>query len=276
MAEYVPFFYEGLASKLDLVSWGGFPLNPFFAPHNGTAISLSALRDGGIGLGANDKSITDAQQSKLSKSCETHRAMYRQEETRPNASKVLAITHPWYSFLSNWRLAVKNGRDQQSLVYLESLLNLLSTFQTSPQFKVIFFDLPEHYAAVSSTLLERRLVDDVLFTKPDSGHIDEKAGKIPKANTFFIGGSYVWDDLCVYQSTSDIWIENPDSEIVLIPELTLAHPLNWLTKAEGKIPDKFAKIKGLEKDKAWLERLEKAADRVDNVKTLDEVLKLAA
>ena len=275
MAEYIPFFYDRLANRLDLVSWGGFPLNPFFTSQNGTVISLSALRDGSIGLGANDKSITDAQQSELSKSCEAHRAMYRKEETRPNAPNVLAITHPWYNFLSNWRLAVKNERHQQSLGYLENLLNALSTLRTAPQFKVVFFDLPEHYAAVSSTLLERHLVDDVLFTKPDSGHVDDKSGEIPKASTFFIGGSYIWNDLCVYQSASNIWIENPDSEIVLVPELTLTHPRNWLTKPEAKIPDKFAKIKGLEKDKAWLERLEKAAERVNDVKTLDEVLKLA-
>lgn len=269
---YTPFFYDGLAGKLNLTSYGGFPMNNFFALKSGTVIDLSASRSGSVGLG-DGKPIPSAEESGLLDLCAEHYSKFKRSEKKtPN---VLMVTHPWYSFLSMWATTVEKGREKQALGYFENLLKLLFALRGSNNFSINFFDVNEHYAAVSSSMLENKQVQDVFFTRSEDGHLANFGDRLPDSRAYFIAGSYV--GVCMDDSLYDIRAINPNSKLILVPDLTLPHPLHRLEKTEKRIPKKFKKMEqALQEDRIWLKKLEEAAQKVDQVMTLDEVLELAA
>ena len=104
-------------------------------------------------------------EQKLLGACKRHAESHQRPIT---ADKVLFLVHPFYLILSHMHHV---ETDEMHMEINEYIFKILSLFQKrSPEnLGIVLLDTIHHYAAVSSLLLEKAHIDQVIFTLHDDG-----------------------------------------------------------------------------------------------------------
>ncbi len=163
---------------------------------------------------------TSAGDKELFQKAQEHVEQHRQTSESKNA---VVIVHPFYLPLTDRStLAGVDKFQQQCDAYLERLVHFLHWQKENADTRVILFETLHHYAAASSLLLERRLVDDVLFTHYDTGKLLQEQQNQQFGNkTLYVGGGY--NDGCLLAALCDL-IPLPPKEIYALKDLIIDPP----------------------------------------------------
>ncbi len=171
-----------------------------------------------------DRSIfykyTSTEDKELFQKAQEHVEYYHQTIESDNA---VIIVHPFYLPLTDKSTLTGVEQFQQECdAYLERLVNFLQWQKENADTKVVLFETLHHYAATSSLLLERGLVDDVLFTYFDTGTLLQRDQNEQFCNkTLYVGGGY--NDGCLLGALWDI-VPLPPRVLYAIKELTIEPP----------------------------------------------------
>lgn len=144
----------------------------------------------------------------------------------PIGGEVLVLIHPLYLPLTNMHYVKKEEHKTETEDYLHTLLRFLGKMKEKrdKDASVILFDTLYHYAAASSLLLERGLVDTMVFTRYDHGDFyegeDVELGL--KRKTIFAGGAY--NGRCFTGGIDALWDIIEKNFLWFIPEIILNHP----------------------------------------------------
>lgn len=173
---------------------------------------------------------TSATDKDLFKQAQEHVEQHCQTTESDNA---VVIVHPFYLPLTDKStLAGVEEFQTECDAYLERLVGFLQWQKEEADTTVILFETLHHYAAASSLLLERGLVDDVLFTYYDTGkllQIDQNEQFRNKA--LYVGGGY--NDGCLLGALSDL-IPRSSKRIYAIQDLIIEPPSRMINSIHPK------------------------------------------
>ncbi len=132
---------------------------------------------------------TSPEDERLFELAQEHVKKYSQKSESDNA---VVIIHPFYLPLTDRStLAGVEEFQTEGDTYLERLVGFLHWQKENADTRVVLFETLHHYAAASSLLLERGLVDDVFFTTFDSGKLlQEDQNERFRDKTVYVGGGY--------------------------------------------------------------------------------------
>ena len=183
---------------------GGVALNKHFSRWNDfLALCLSSTDDYTVSLGYKQRfgkavSEDDVRHFKaegfkdLLDECKAHREMYKRKARR---KELLVFVHPMYVHIMHHayveaRHFVREGRD-----YYRAFKNVLN-FTRGADIGMLLMETPQHYAAVTSLLMEQGFATDVVFTRFDNGTLlDENDAKVMTGTVPYFGGGY--NDKCL-------------------------------------------------------------------------------
>jgi len=123
----------------------------------------------------------------LLESCIEHKKEYG----RDNYCKdVVFLTHPLYMHLTHMNRVNSKQYKEDANKYLDNLLLLLSV-DRKDKFSIVMMETIHCYAAATSLFLEQGKVDNVIFTRYDSGKpLDMEELKVFRNNNVYFGGGY--------------------------------------------------------------------------------------
>ena len=160
----------------------------------------------------------DSPDNKLFQICCEHVKFY--ESPCNNNSKVFLV-HPFYLPLTQFRQFTTIATRRHTRKYLDNLVKLLESRTDRKKYEIVALDTLHHYAASTSLLLEKGLIDNIIFTRYDSGiPVDIKElSKYFNKKIIFAGGynkKCLSDSIyCTRRYSNDLWG---------IPELILNSP----------------------------------------------------
>ena len=118
------------------------------------------LAAGGVGYENGEDSI-------LYEECEKHAGKYQKTL---EAKSIVVVVHPFYLPLSHTRF-LKTSEDLHEVkLYMNRFVGLLESNVAGNDVGFVLLETIHHYAAATSLLLERGLVDAVVFTLHDDGY----------------------------------------------------------------------------------------------------------
>jgi len=187
---------------------------------------------------------------KLLALCRDHAREY---QTAKLGESTMMLTHPFYLPLSHMDELRTDSVRREAQEYLETLLNLLSLKRKKSSVGVVALETVHHYAAVTSLLLERGLIDRVVFTLYDSGSpLDTDDLGIYRKDEIFFGGGY--NGRCLSRSIIEMKKKLTSGDIWAIKELVLNSPQEFsrtlrVSRVDGLSPSKMIPLK--ETVKRW-------------------------
>jgi hypothetical protein len=140
------------------------------------------LAAGGVGYEEGEDNL-------LYNECEKHAQRYQKTV---EAGNIVVIVHPFYLPLRHMRLLKTSGDLPKLREYMRGLTSLLERNPPGDNLGFVMLETVHHYAAATSLLLERGLVDSVVFTLHDDGYpvrpadLEQLRGK----SVFFCGGYF--------------------------------------------------------------------------------------
>ncbi|MBN1792569.1 hypothetical protein JW826_02700 [Candidatus Woesearchaeota archaeon] len=156
--------------------------------------------------------------------CRKHAAKYA--NPKPGKDAVL-LTHPFYLSLAHMNRIHTPEAERDLDAYESALMRLLEVKRASDSFELVFLETAHHYAGATSLLLEQGTVDDVIFTRCDSGQLmDSKDLRRFEGVNVYFGGGY--NNRCLTSSLDDFVSENGMGRLWLLRELLLNSPLDCL------------------------------------------------
>jgi hypothetical protein len=128
-----------------------------------------------------------AKNRELYEACKVHA---REHSSPKGAKKAVVLTHPFYVHLSH--MDELNSQEKGELrEYTSKLFQLLTSNTVSDDLDIFIMETIHGYGAATSILLEKGMVDSVIFTKCDSGRLIKKSDMDPlKKATLYFGGGY--------------------------------------------------------------------------------------
>ena len=139
--------------------------------------------------------------------------------------------------MSQMNRAVLKRTREQSITYLDNLFYVMNS-SVRKDLNIVLFDTVHHYAAASSLLLERGLVDRVVFSQYDSGApLDEEQFAFPGTKNIFVAGGY--NRLCLASSSSYIKKNNFKKNIFAIKDMIINPPQDHLFSIKPKTIDRI-------------------------------------
>ena len=200
---------------------GAIVLNPYF--HQWTE-TISGNLETGHSAGI----MYDLGESKeLLSACTAHARAHERKDT---TGKCIVLTHPFYLHLTHMAELKNETVRQEADEYVDALLHFLCLNRDIFQTPVILFEMAHHYAAASSLLVERGLVDTVIFTVCHSGKpLNQDDVQQIKHGTLYFGGGY--NGRCLRSSIVAVeTIRSSTNNLWAIKELVLTSPYdNWNT-----------------------------------------------
>jgi len=190
--------------------------------------------------------------SELLGACINHKNMYKNNNSIETCDTAIMLTHPLYLNLSHMHKLTTDSLKQESDTYLDKLFDLMSIDRLN-KFSIVLLDTIHHYAAATSLLLEKKYVDDVIFTEYKNGFALDMDDINPnKEKIIYFAGSY--NGRCLRNSidefkkiVNDLPLNLPvpvcDDSIYAIKDLVLKYPEKNI---DTLIPDS---IDGLALDK---------------------------
>jgi hypothetical protein len=152
--------------------------------------------------------------------CKAHAKLHR---TARRGKETIMLTHPFYLQLTHGRLTDLEGVLEESNDYINSLLFFLNLRKKSSRVRVVALETVHHYAAATSLLLERGLVDRVIFTLYDQGYpLNPDELKIYGEDRIFLGGGY--NSRCLNHSIKAMRGKLSFGKMWAIRELSLNSP----------------------------------------------------
>ena len=125
----------------------------------------------------------------LYKLCRKHARKHGRDT---KATTTIMLTHPFYLQLSHMYMVDKHeGKRKEADAYLDSLMGFLEDTHSRPDTNIVACETVHHYAAATSLLLEKGLIDRVIFTQYDNG-TPVKMGDLNRyrRHDIFFGGGY--------------------------------------------------------------------------------------
>ncbi len=202
-----------------------FALNPEFGKWNFFLWSEIVYKAYCIG----DSYDQCEQAAELYTACLSHSASCTQQDGKPTTSlpdDVIALVHPFWLSLENMSYINDNKLKEEYNNYLQNIIRLFGEARKKG-FGVVLLDTAQHYAAASSLLVERGLVDRVIFTQSGRGIPMEtkKLRELSGKNIYLAGG---YNDYCL-RSASESFLD------------------------EGIYPDRLFAIQGAISDRPFIE-----------------------
>lgn len=153
---------------------------------------------------------------------------------------MVMLVHPFYLHLSHMHYIETDEIRREAEAYLDALLAFLSLRSNRSPFGVVALETPHHYAAATSILVEVGLIDQVIFTRYDSGlplHPEELY--LFKDNELFFGGGY--NEYCFETAVSAMTARKSSGRIHAIRELVIQSPRSnvaslWYEQVHGVDP----------------------------------------
>ena len=263
-------YYAEISETLGIGIADDFPVNQKFIGLKDIVKSLSAERK--YYLHPNPDGLKDYSQkpySGLLQDCKEHLNAYRQKII--NVPTVLALVHPFYAFLSHWEKFSNSNRTEKAMKYLDVLVMSLEYLRKKDNVKVVLIESVEHYAALSSMLIEKGIVHDVFFTFFDEGVLLDPRNYNPlkKSEKVYAGGSYT--SACLKANIQEMYKIVPYHKIILVPELTLAKPVKAPVESSKEVSISLRNVEGIKDDKDWHDGLEDLLTNVGGVIALDSL-----
>ena len=91
------------------------------------------------------------------------------------AERVVILVHPFYLLLTCPACPSTEAQIADAREYYTGLKKIVAARRTHSEISLIIFESLPHYAAASSLLLEQGSVDDVVFTRNNSGYLLERS-----------------------------------------------------------------------------------------------------
>ena len=153
--------------------------------------------------------------------CRVHANVHKRPK---QGESTIMLTHPFYLSLSHMNQLESDDMRDEARQYLDTLLSLLSLSRTN--LGVVMLETIHHYAAASSLLLERGLVDRVIFTEYDSGNpLDlEEMEDFEDDEIYFSGG---YNEKCLTTAVEVMEAKVPVEKRWGISDLILESPLRY-------------------------------------------------
>ncbi len=187
---------------------------------------------------------------KLLELCVEH-AMDYQKPT--DCTNTVMLTHPFYMHLSHMYAINNESLHEQADKYLDTLLYLLNLDRDGSDVNFVVLDTLHNYAAATSLLMEKGLIDRVIFTYYDNGQPLDSEELIPYSdNVIYFGGGY--NERCLTISIDKMQYYISDGELWGIEELVINSPLDICSEDGERLEAK--KVRGLDsKNMVKLEKL---------------------
>src|SRR6056297_2444838 len=135
---------------------------------------------------------------KIFNTCKKH---YKKFKNTRNSENVMMVTHPFYLHLSHLykRFSEKKEIKKQAKEYLDTLFYVFDLNNKKNKINIVALETVHHYAYLTSTLLEKGLINDIIFTKYDSGAPlkTSRFDEFKKNRIFFAGG---YNERCLSNS----------------------------------------------------------------------------
>lgn len=154
--------------------------------------------------------------------CQKHSSKYNKEI---NTNNIILITHPFYLPLSHIKY-LKSLKDIGHVKeYINLLMDLFEINKQNDNVGFIILDTIHHYAASTSLLLERGLVDKIIFTQHDDGYPVRKSELLQMCGkNIFVGGGY-YRGGCLSRSIEMInEVVKPNEKLYAICDLIINTP----------------------------------------------------
>lgn len=266
------YHYPLLSKKTEVGDGREFPTNPFF---NGLANLVREMvyartnkYDGGV-VPKELERYTGKPWGDLLEACNSHLEAHKKGIS--GSPYVLALIHPAYSFLSHWREVKATKRTKQALAYLRRWIRTLDILSNDARWDILFIETPEHYAAFTSTLVEKGKASDVFFTRFDRGAIlQPESYRQFQGKLVYVGGAYT--HACLKTGIEEMGETLSPRQLRLLPELTMVrgcYPPAPLIKAAHP---KLARFKDVQKDEEWHSELEVLVGKVKGTVPLNILL----
>jgi len=157
---------------------------------------------------------------KLLDLCREHAQNY---QTAKLGKNTIMLTHPFYLHLSHMDELGNDNVRKEVGEYLNILLGFLNLRSDNSKAGVVVLETIHHYAAVTSLLLEKGLVDQVIFTLYDYGcPLDTDELRLYGRDEIFFGGGY--NQRCLTESIRKMKKKISSGDIWAIEELMLNSP----------------------------------------------------
>lgn len=155
----------------------------------------------------------------LVQDCKSHIKRYSKLLAEEN---VLVFTHPLYAHLTHAEDINTKEAELEFDSFNYRLFGILNQRSRREDFGVVLIEDPRYYAAATSLLLERGLVNDTFLTDYDSGCLrDKKDLDCLIGKNIFVGGAYNGHGFCLKHSVEDIEIVVPKEQIWAIKDLIM-------------------------------------------------------
>lgn len=154
--------------------------------------------------------------------CHIHAQSHNRSIASDNA---IVLVHPFYLFTNHFS-ELKGQKQRDAKTYWNNLMMLFHESGSSDDRSIVVFDTPHHYAAVTSLLLQDRLIDHVFFTDFDRGTLLERETDLDylKNKTIYLGGGY--RGICLKHCISEVLATLDSKKVQLITDLALYSPLD--------------------------------------------------
>lgn len=142
-----------------------------------------------------------------------------------NAKNYVILTHPFYFELSPPAdYEIDDNLKSQSKRYMENLNFFLNLNREYSDTGILAFETLHHYAAATSILLEKGILDNVIFTEHDNGKaLDDIYFSMFKDKQLFFCGGY--NKRCLTDSINQVQNNlNGNAEFLGIKDLCLNPP----------------------------------------------------
>lgn len=232
-----------LREKIGIQSDSNFLLNPHFAKyHDHIKFDLKHRKTRKNDYKVNEICYSSDVEFELIEDAINHIQANKKPLTSNN---ILILTHPFYMSLIHYQHITKYLEEDYDF-YINNLMNLI---RGEKDLDIIVFETAQHYSTITSQLLEQGLVNDVLLTEYDYGHLikssDLKYGKennidnniinISNYNIYHAGG---YENACLTGVIEEV--QEATSKNI--------HEMNYITDLilpKPKSRNKSLKLKGL-------------------------------
>ena len=178
-----------------------------------------------------ENDYTSKKDARLLKLAKEHAFAYEKSTEAPSW---ITLTHPFYVFLTHGSELKSPGVKADARSYLDVLTNLLTSDICRDRANIVIFETLHHYAAATSRLLEQGLVDKVVFTHYDTGHVLD-CRELKKGNQdYYSGGGY--NGRCFKHSLSSMKNVVDTDQISIVTDLVIDSPED---RSDGLMPKKI-------------------------------------
>jgi hypothetical protein len=156
----------------------------------------------------------------LLEECRKHVVAHKRNATGEN---IIMLTHPFYLQLSHMHHLANDNVRAESDAYVNKLMGLLQMKRDTSSVEIVAVETLHHYAAATSLLLEKGLIDDVVFTEYDSGSaLDDLELTRFRYHSVYFGGGY--NKRCLSSAIDNLHEVASPVEISAIRDIVLCSP----------------------------------------------------